>query len=449
MAEFLGSPLVQYFETGTSEFLTGGKLYSYEAGTLVAKATYPTIADALASTNPNTNPTILDSRGEASIVIQGATKVILKDSNDVTYWTSDDLGTTTTTITDSNGNELLKFIETASAVNEFTITNAATGGSPKLEASGDDINISTDILSKGSGDLNLDGGASGDVNINSTSTGGINLDGNTIITGTHRVTGTSTLQNTVNISSDSNLQMNGNDVLQPATTSQQGSIKLYEDTDNGTNYAEWQAPANITASYTLTIPTGVGTTGQVLTSDGAGNATWNNPDMVLLDTQTADASASLAFTSSMDGTQFTSYLILFSNLRPTVDGTGINFFISSDNGATYYNSANDYTHSSLIVNAAGTVAGSSSLNASVLPLVASNANSASKNFSGELRVLAPHLTLKTHMTYQFASFQIADNTVRSTQGVGATNISIAHNAFKIQCGTGNLVSGFVKLYGIA
>jgi|MDSZ01.1.fsa_nt_gb hypothetical protein len=65
---------------------------------------------------------------------------------------------------DVNGNaigdgtrELLKFIETASAVNEVTITNSATGNAPEFSATGDDTNIDLKLTPKGSGKLVLDG----------------------------------------------------------------------------------------------------------------------------------------------------------------------------------------------------------------------------------------------------------------------------------------------------
>jgi len=61
---------------------------------------------------------------------------------------------------DVNGNaigdgtlELLKFVETGSAVNEFTITNAATGNNPVLSATGDDTNIGLEFTAKGSGTI--------------------------------------------------------------------------------------------------------------------------------------------------------------------------------------------------------------------------------------------------------------------------------------------------------
>lgn len=53
--------------------------------------------------------------------------------------------------------ELLKFVETASAVNEPTITNAATGNAPSISATGDDTNISLNLVPKGTGTVQANG----------------------------------------------------------------------------------------------------------------------------------------------------------------------------------------------------------------------------------------------------------------------------------------------------
>jgi hypothetical protein len=53
--------------------------------------------------------------------------------------------------------ELVKFAETASAVNEITVTNSATGNAPEIASSGDDTNIDLKLTPKGTGKLNLDG----------------------------------------------------------------------------------------------------------------------------------------------------------------------------------------------------------------------------------------------------------------------------------------------------
>lgn len=199
MATILGTPRVQYFKTGTVEYLNGGKLYSFDAGTTNPRATYPSVPDALAGTNPNTNPVILDSRGEADVVVQGATKVELRDADDNVIWTFDNIDQAASDIVDANGNELLKFISIPDAVNEITISNASTGNPPILEASGDDTNVNFIVRSKGSGDFNLDAGATGVLELNENSTGNIRLrratiaDSSMSIADTLDVTGATTL----------------------------------------------------------------------------------------------------------------------------------------------------------------------------------------------------------------------------------------------------------------
>ena len=60
-------------------------------------------------------------------------------------------------ILDSNGNELVKGTATASAVNEITVTNAATGNGPTISVSGDDTNVDLNIEAKGTGVVNTTG----------------------------------------------------------------------------------------------------------------------------------------------------------------------------------------------------------------------------------------------------------------------------------------------------
>jgi len=63
--------------------------------------------------------------------------------------------------------ELLKFSETGSAVNEFTIANASTGNGPTLSATGDNTNVAINISAKGSGVVAV----SGSMNPSLTTTG--------------------------------------------------------------------------------------------------------------------------------------------------------------------------------------------------------------------------------------------------------------------------------------
>lgn len=103
-------------------------------------------------------------------------------------------------LADANGLEQVIFATTASAVNEFTIANAATGTNPKLSASGGDANVGLDFQTKG--------------------------------TGVYRFL---------------------------ATSSNPTDIRLFEDADNGSNYISLIAPATLAGNQVLTLPDATGT----------------------------------------------------------------------------------------------------------------------------------------------------------------------------------------------
>lgn len=60
-----------------------------------------------------------------------------------------------TAINDANGAELIRFTATTSAVNDVSITNAATGNKPVISAAGDDTNITLSIAGKGTGPVEV------------------------------------------------------------------------------------------------------------------------------------------------------------------------------------------------------------------------------------------------------------------------------------------------------
>jgi hypothetical protein len=63
-----------------------------------------------------------------------------------------------TSINDTNGNELIGVTATASAVNELTVANAATGNNPVISATGTDTNIGITLTPKGTGNAVLTSG---------------------------------------------------------------------------------------------------------------------------------------------------------------------------------------------------------------------------------------------------------------------------------------------------
>ena len=60
-------------------------------------------------------------------------------------------------ILDESSNEQIKFATTGSAVNEFTVTNAATGNAPALSVTGGDSNIDLNLTPKGIGRATFNG----------------------------------------------------------------------------------------------------------------------------------------------------------------------------------------------------------------------------------------------------------------------------------------------------
>lgn len=62
-----------------------------------------------------------------------------------------------TGLNDTNGNELIKVAATGSAVNEITVGNATTGNNAYLQASGGDTNLGINLITKGSGEHQING----------------------------------------------------------------------------------------------------------------------------------------------------------------------------------------------------------------------------------------------------------------------------------------------------
>lgn len=107
------SPKLQFFDANGNP-LVGGKLYSYAAGTTTPLATY---AD-YDGTTTNTNPVILDSRGEADVWLSSSYyKLKLTDSNNVEIWTVDHIGGFAT------------MADVTAAINALTASLAASSGS--------------------------------------------------------------------------------------------------------------------------------------------------------------------------------------------------------------------------------------------------------------------------------------------------------------------------------
>ena len=176
-------------------------------------------------------------------------------------------------IADANGNEIIIFTTTASAVNEITLANGATGVGPTFTASGE-TNVDINFQVKGTGVYNLKATASGPTD-----------------------------------------------------------LRLFEDTDNGTSYVSLIAPASMGSNFVLTLPGATDTlvgkattdtltnkrvTPRVSTETSSATPTINT-DNVDAHSITALAAAVTSMTTNLSGTptNFQKLIVRFKD-----DGTG-------------------------------------------------------------------------------------------------------------------------------
>ena len=121
MANLSPLPKLQFFDANGNP-LSGGKLYTYAAGTTTPLATYTDSSGA----TPNANPVILNSRGEASVWL-GANnyKFKLSTSTDVEVWTVDDIASynyeVLQSLAASGGSSLIGFLQSGSGAVSRTV----------------------------------------------------------------------------------------------------------------------------------------------------------------------------------------------------------------------------------------------------------------------------------------------------------------------------------------
>jgi hypothetical protein len=101
MAVLAPQPKAQFFDANGSP-LVGGKVYTYAAGTTTPLETYTSES----AVTPNTNPVILDSRGECNLWFSPASsyKVVLESATDTLQWTVDNISTYGTLASQNSNN---------------------------------------------------------------------------------------------------------------------------------------------------------------------------------------------------------------------------------------------------------------------------------------------------------------------------------------------------------
>lgn len=114
-------PKAQFFDTN-GDPLVGGKVYTYAAGTTTPLQTYTSASGVTA----NTNPVILDSRGECDLWFSTASsyKVVLESATNVLQWTVDNIATYGTAASQNANNVAI----TGGTISGVTITTSTITG---------------------------------------------------------------------------------------------------------------------------------------------------------------------------------------------------------------------------------------------------------------------------------------------------------------------------------
>lgn len=242
MATLAPQPKLQFFDNNGNP-LSGGRLYTYVAGTTTPQATFTDET----GTVTNTNPVILDSRGEASVWFgPGTYKLKLATAADVEVWSVDDIGSQLSVADLATGIQTWLGNPTSANLRAAMVDETGTGAlvfanAPTLVLPNVDV-------------------------INEATPGvGVTVDG--VVLKDNDVDADSVVADDVSAP-----------ILNATGTSSSGGIvRLYEDTDNGTNYVQLTAPATLSANRVLTLPDTVGADGDVMRSNGSGVLTFASP----------------------------------------------------------------------------------------------------------------------------------------------------------------------------
>ncbi len=190
------------------------------------------------------------------------------------------------------------------------------------------------------------------------------------------------------------------------------------------------------------VGVGPGTSGQLLQSNGPGinpsfvDPTSDGASLVLIQSQTATNTASLAFTMGL--TTYKSYMIVVSQVVPATGGQNFNMDFSNDGGATYiganlacglnYNTFSSATTTN--VNSAATAP---------IAIAVSGIAFASATIYYTPGQVSYYVGQSTYFDSVYRFAQLGGSSTGNNQNINALEFSFA---------SGNITSGTVSIYGI-
>ena len=227
------------------------KYASGSGSTFTFAATNKKTAIVQATADDGTNPNIIEIQTGGDVVDDTSPQLGGDlDTNSFNIAFDDAHG-----INDENGNEQIIFQTTSSAVNQFDITNAATGNAPSISATGGDSNIDVAIVPKGTGETKIGTGAA-TATLTSSGAYDLTLDTNS---------GTNSGNITITDAANGNITAtpNGTGTVVVGGNTNPGTLVL--NCESNSHGIKLQSPAHSASqSYTLKFPTGNVTAGTFL-----------------------------------------------------------------------------------------------------------------------------------------------------------------------------------------
>lgn len=212
-----------------------------------------------------------------------------------------------------------------------------------------------------------------------------------------------------------------------------------------------------TATGAIQSIAGVGSAGEVLTSNGAGalptfQAAGGGGDYTLISTATASSSASISFTDL--SSTYHKYVIDISNLQPVTDDVLMQIRTSTNNGSSYDSGASDYGWVVLVNEFISTSAltdtgdDADTRIGTFLPSGNLMGNAANEISSYTIELMNP--SAATYFQLYFHGVVTNMDGLRyNVSGAGSRLTAADVDAIQFTMSTGNISTGTFKLYGIS
>lgn len=173
--------------------------------------------------------------------------------------------------------------------------------------------------------------------------------------------------------------------------------------------------------------------------------------LVYLATQTASASATIDFTSSIDAT-YNEYEIHILNANPATDGVQLHMRTSTDGGSTFDSGATDYKYAGQAYYT-GATANYNSTGAAQLVLSSTGrtmGNVSGEGYCGVVRLTQPSSATITRVDWTGSYCGTAGASEHAVvHGSGRRDSAADVDAIRFLMSSGNIASGEFKLYGVS